>query len=230
MAHNNSKDRLFRFSSLSMYIDFSGISIRTELSSLKNYIIDNKNSISKMQQEFKSMIESELKKHPENEQDIYEAYADNYSEVSNYYPTIFNNSTLIVLYSFFESNMKNICDLLHEHKPYKKKVKGSYIEESKKYLQSIAMIDLSDLGSLWEKINKYRKIRNSIVHNNSNIIESEGKVTEQPLYQIIKNYCSLTLDEKNGTFTITDNKFLISFIDISEKYLTSIIKKIQDSI
>jgi len=217
---------------LPILLQIHRVTARTQVDSFINYIIDSRQSIKKMQEDFNKSVEEEAKKHPQEEQEIYEWYEDQYYQYSEVYPVLFMNSTALSLYSFFEFNLKSLCHTLYVQKKYSKnpdKLTGNnYIEKSKRYLKLYAGIDLTDIEKLWQEITKFQKIRNCIVHNNSNIIKNKGqKIEKQPLYQIIKKNKNLELNKEKGTFIIKDDQFLLDFCDIIEKYFVSVVEKLE---
>lgn len=206
--------------------------IESEIKSFKEYIIDNRFSIKKQQESFNKMLEEQVKSNPDDTQEIYEWHEDQYYQYNEFYPATFNNSTLLSLYSFFEFNLRHLCITLDRHKKYSIQLEDlsgqNYIEKSRKYLNLVVNLDLTDLDSAWQAIIKFQKIRNCIVHNNSSIIKQKDQpIKKQPLYQIVKNNANLKLNEKKGTFIISNDQFLLDVTDTIEKYLVTIIKKLE---
>lgn len=225
---------------LSNLLRLHKMTIEFEINSFKEYININKENIKRQQDRLNSLIEEYQKKYPvEYSNNPYEnqgfnelyPYEDQHYQYNEFYPTTFNNATLLSLYSLFEFNLKSICIILHKNECYKIKLDDlngrNYIEKSKKYLTLVVNLDLSDLDVIWKEIVKYQQIRNCIVHNNSDIMHQKGDLIEkQPLYQTIKNNVNLKLNEERGTFIISNEQFLLDFSDIIEKYLITIIEKL----
>ena len=75
-------------------------------------------------------------------------------------------------HSVFIKSLEEICG---NHKGNKKSsigvrdLRGDELERVKKYFKKVAEINFSDQGELWKRIIILRKIRNSIVHDNSKI-------------------------------------------------------------
>src|SRR6478609_5582990 len=87
-----------------MLLQFERFSIRSEHDSFKEYIVDNRNSIKKQQDEFNKMIEKRVAQDPSNADEIYDWYLDQYHQYTDFYPALFNSSTLLSIYSSFEFN------------------------------------------------------------------------------------------------------------------------------
>lgn len=217
---------------LPMLLQYHRGTIESEIKSFQEYIIDNRFNIKKQQDSFNKIIEDQVKKNPDDTQEIYEWYEDQYYQYNEFYPATFNNSTFLSLYSFFEFNLKHLCLTLNRHKKYSIKLDDlsgqNYIEKSKKYLRLVASLDLTDLDLTWEEITKFQQLRNCIVHNNSNIIKQKDQpIKNQPLYQVIKNNTNIKLNEEKGTFIISNDQFLLDVTETIEKYLVTIIRKLE---
>ena len=184
-----------------------------------------------LQSQLVAKINEQIESNPDEVADIHDFHREQFERYYDFHPKFFHNSTLLTLYSFFEYNLKSICNLLKEHKNYNLKVDdlsgNNYISKSKKYLKLLAGISVDNFDDLWRQIEDYQKIRNSIVHNNSCIIRNSDSLEKQPLYQIIKKSECLELNEKDGTFKISHHKYLMDLIDLISKYITSIIQELK---
>ncbi len=231
---SNPEDIFKPVSFIPMILSIQRHSISNETDIFKEYIIDNRTNINKVKEEFIKRVNVELEKYPGQEQDIHEHYEDQYYQYTEFYPAIFNNSTLLSLYSFFELNLKELCHTMETYQGLRIKLKDlsgqNYVEKSRRYLELVVGIDLSDLQSTWEKITFYQRIRNKIAHNNSSIVEKKGPITSQPLYNAVVANSDLKLKESNGTIIISNDKFLIDFCDIIQQYLVPVILKIESKI
>lgn len=220
---------------LSMFLQFDRITIESEIDSFKEYIIDNRNNIKKLQDSFNLMIEEQKKKYPDNIEDLYESYESQYYNYLEFYPATFNNSTLLSLYSLFEFNFKNLCITLQNNAQFKIKLEDingqGHIDISRKYINLVAGIDLTELEATWQKIIVYQQLRNCIVHNNSSILKKKNQdiknIKTLDIYKEIKKNPNLKINEGNGTFIISNDQFLLDFLDLIEKYLLSILKKLE---
>lgn len=210
-------------------IDIHKSTIKAELDSYREYIRESAGELQKKQTSFNVMIENLLSKDPQNRIDVYEWYEEQSINWNDFFPFAFNNSTYLTLYSFFEYNLKDICQSVHKYGGFTRRVdfgKGDYIGAGKKYLQ-LAGLDLADKEAIWGTIRKHQELRNSIVHNNSNIFRNyEKPIEEQSLYNFLSKNKYIKLDNAKGTFKIGDYQFLIEFCDQIESYLITILDKI----
>lgn len=229
---NSLRDRLKPTPVLPMLLEFLSSTIELEAKSFKEYILDSRISVKKQQDEFNSKIDNQMNLNPDGAQEIHEFYEDEYYQFNEFYPSTFNNSTLIMIYSFFEYNLRSMCNYLHRiqgHKISLDDLQGNnYIEKSKKYLTLVVGLNLDDLEMTWNKITKIQNIRNCIVHNNSNIRKSKKQdLKNSDLYKVIKSNPNLKLNEEKGTFSISDDQFLIDVIETVEIYLIEIVSKLK---
>jgi|GEM_PF-1644839 len=104
-------------------------------------------------------------------------YLDDYSTIKESFPNILIRSMIFSCYSFFEAQLKNVCDVLHRSyrfPPLKKQNFG--IIQSKQYLsKDDALASLFD-GRSWEQIDEIRRIRNFIVHEGKSVVRAGDEV------------------------------------------------------
>ncbi len=155
-----------------------------------------------------------------------EDHLDDLHRYSDNYSSILMSSTFISAYSMFESELGRLCDAIERRSNYsvsQKDLNGRGILKSKKYLEKVVEINLSNLDSEWHKIIDYNKIRNLIVHNNSNLIKEKTKpLDKQESLNIVRNSIYLQYNER-GAFYISRIEYINDFCDASEKFLLEIL-------
>jgi hypothetical protein len=107
-----------------------------------------------------------------------------------HFPNLQRKSALISLYSFLEFELYNLCVLFKTKEDYKidlKDIKGRGIEKSVLYLKKAADVHLDISDNNWNELINIQKIRNLIVHNNSNLTSLDGKLKEDELKYINRN-------------------------------------------
>lgn len=211
-------------------IDIHKSTIKTEIDSYREYIRETAGELKTKQESFNTKVENLLRNNPENRIDVYEWYEEQSINWNDFFPFAFNNSTYLTLYSFFEYSLKDICQSVHKYGGFKIRAedfgKRDYIGISRKYLHLVAGLDLADKETVWETIRKYQEIRNSIVHNNSNILKNQQEpIEQQSLYKFLNKIKYVKLDNSKGTFKIVDYRFLLEFCDEIESYLMAILDK-----
>jgi hypothetical protein len=106
------------------------------------------------------------------------AYNDKVEEIWKYettFPSIFRNSSLTSIYSFFEERLLSICFSAEEKLQLKKvfqfqkeqKANGIFLAE--KYLINICKVNYDLVSNEWKIIKDFNQIRNCIVHARGNI-------------------------------------------------------------
>lgn len=151
--------------------------------------------------------------------DDYQEFILNYLE--SIFPDIQNKSLLITLFNLYEITLKNICNtfakILETPITYKD-LKGSDLDKCKVFLNKFCGVHEEIFKSVcFEKIELIRQLRNSIVHNGSDI----SKILEAK-----KNEKLIAEFEKINDFLIVDNgialpgsEFLFYSIDLISGFL-----------
>src|ERR1700739_903784 len=96
-------------------LEMNEYSIQSDIASYKDYIYDTQKVLKKRQTDFNVMVRELLDKHPDDGGEIGEAYETQHSNHNEFFPAVFNNSTLLSLYAFFEYNLKNICETVDRY-------------------------------------------------------------------------------------------------------------------
>lgn len=199
--------------------------ITSELSSFKDFINQSGENIISIQNKFEELYNSEIKSSDVSDDEPKDDYWNyEYYKIHEIFPSFYRQSTFIGLYSFFETRLSSLCEIMQRIKEYKIKISDgdNYIEKSKKYLKLVVGIDTEDLNSHWAKIVDYRKIRNCLVHHN-------GHTNKQKDWEgIIQRIAHIELI--SNRINIVDDIFLLNFIDIISEYIKVILDKIKNEI
>ena len=163
-------------------------------------------------------------------QDYYEFHLDSFNDLDKGYPDLFFKSTLIWIYSFFESHLKAISRLLENEFHFDKKIddfsRKPTAKHYREFLTKVVKIDLSSVEGTWNKIQGFQKIRNSIIHDNSVLYDKLSKIEkeEKYLYKLIsKHKDTLKIDTDSKSFKITDSKLLKEFTKLMYTYIKFIV-------
>jgi hypothetical protein len=159
------------------------------------------------------------------ENEHHERFVDEYFNNGMYFPRLLKNSCLITLYSFFEDTLKkfveiglkmnaNEIDLKEKIRKEKKKIKGSDIYRFKMILINNVGLDLSKAEETYMKIEKFREVRNAIVHSQGNIDSIDVK---------LKIIHSKHIKISSELEILIDQKYLIEFSKLIEEYLLNIL-------
>ncbi|MGB6151014.1 MAG: hypothetical protein WBG48_03400 [Pricia sp.] len=134
---------------------------------------------------------------------------------------LLNSSTLVTIYSMFESNYYHVCQNLKLFLGSKIDVNDlrsdSNIGQCRVYITKVGSVDLSSLDNHWNHIKKYQYIRNRVVHDNSRIIDIKSDMES-----FIKNSDGVEYMPKSKTVKIRSIEFLKKFIEVSRNYLVGV--------
>lgn len=140
------------------------------------------------------------------------------------------NSLLVSAYSFFEYSYNLLCRYVdNTWSPGKSldHTRNLKIDKCNKYLKD--NIDFKTAPGLSE-LKTIQKLRNRIVHNNSNIIIDKEKPTEQQKYYLLFNSNNKLHVTRTGIVFITNIDLIKDFIDKSVEFLEFIKNKISEQI
>jgi hypothetical protein len=145
---------------------------------------------------------------------------------------VYYNSLLISAFSFLEFSVLEYCRLIEGY--IKEDIelnnfKQIGLTKANKFLIKAVDLDISTLPN-WESIDEYRKHRNLIVHNNSNIIHKPNKpLNEQKDFEIFSSNGSLEITSTGHIF-ILNIDYINSLLDIAVDFLNEIIEKTKEKI
>jgi hypothetical protein len=149
-------------------------------------------------------------------------YIDDYINYNNKFRDLKLKSTFLSSFSLFEHYIKNFTENYKRHYNLSINIDDlygtNYINKSKKYLEKVINLELSTLNTEWNDITKYQKIRNKIVHHNSQFQKKEVKLIKQ-----LNKKNGILINEK-GDIILTEKEFIINFWKITQKYIKGIIK------
>ncbi len=224
ISNQNMRSQLWTFRTYRMKLNFKLEPIISYLESTKSMIdlkeIDIKNN-------FK---EWDLRNtNGANEPEQFDLYVEDIM-TQGHFRELLNNSIYLVIYSVFETEFKNLCELSGEHFKSNLKVndiasRGGYVGQCKKYMEKVIKLDLDDLNNEWIKIKKHQLIRNSIAHNSGAL-----KSVNSDLKSFIQKETGIIINQNENKIYIKKIDFLKSFITTIEEYLNDINYKVINSL
>jgi len=217
---------------LTMLLQSNKLKIEFEVEYFKDYIFEIQLRLKKFQTDFIKQTKIDFNNDFGKDANYFSIYENESNRVNENFPSLFYNSTFLALFSYFENCLNTQCQLLFKYKNrnvYLENIKEkNYIKKCKKYLVNEFEIDLCLIQKEWNLIMIYQKIRNCIVHNNSNIkVYKNKKIEEQPLFHFMKTSSNLTFDITTGNFKIMEENFLLDFCDLLKIILITIYKQIE---
>ncbi len=125
-----------------------------------------------------------------------EAPPNHLGEIFEYYfPNLQRRSTLIILFSFLEHQLDQLCQLFASTQQLNivhTDLTGRSIDRSRRYLRKVIRLPLDDNSAIWQEIKRIQKVRNVVVHND----ELAPKLDDKGVIEIAKKakYLSLASD------------------------------------
>ena len=138
-----------------------------------------------------------------------------------------NNTTLVLIYSFFENQLKRLCDILGENAPiHYYDLKGEVTVQCEKFLIKFCKVENFIFEQIhWQFLDTIRVLRNQIIHNNPDYF---SVLTKKVLNSTEKEYIRRILEEiiqtENFLRTENDNDYCIC---LSDTFLLKIINYIE---
>ncbi|TRX51280.1 hypothetical protein FNH22_24400 [Fulvivirga sp. M361] len=129
---------------------------------------------------------------------------------------IMNNAVFISSFTYLETKMRLLCQLLNPNQG-----KGN-IQKYKNYLCKNDQIDFRHLQSDWKKILNYSFLRHKIVHDHTNKVDLKS---EKEIFDKIYSLPKIQFTEYYGFayFHISSKDFLYEFLTIINRFLDGLI-------
>lgn len=138
-----------------------------------------------------------------------------------------NNTTLVLIYSFFENQLKRLCNILGKKAPIDYyDLKGDATVQCEKFLTKFCKVESFIFEQIhWQFLDTIRVLRNQIIHNNPDYF---SVLTKKVLNSIDKEYIRRNLEEiiqtENFLRTENDNDYCIR---LSDTFLLKVINYIE---
>lgn len=138
-----------------------------------------------------------------------------------------NNFTLVLIYSFFENQLKRLCGILGKKAPiHYYDLKGDATVQCEKFLTKFCKVESFIFEQIhWQFLDTIRVLRNQIIHNNPDYF---SVLTKKVLNSIDKEYIRRNLEEiiqtENFLRTEDDNDYCIR---LSDTFLLKVINYIE---
>lgn len=183
---------------------------------------------------FKKIVDDHSENLNEYEQALLkENIGNRLHELNHILPNMQRQSGLILLSSYIEKNLVNICEVIEKTKLGEKekflKSDKKLLEAIEKYLMKITNSKFPNDNIFWREIKKIRMIRNIIVHNGS-LVETKNKYCRSYI-----NKCQY-LDTRNALESCNDfenynilkisieNGFLKHYFETFEAFVEDVFK------
>ena len=197
------------------------------LDDLERYLEITEEYLQKAKTDFETWFNEKSKGFTQEERDVFgENHTDTYWEYTEMFPRILHNSFFVSIYSCFEYEMSLICKWLKEERQLTQsmsELKGSTLDQFKKYCNRHAGLNIPFNDQLWEKIKYYSYIRHCIVHNKGIISGSryEDKLCNEDKH---KNIISRDAFGKEIAEIAITGQFCKEVISSMEEFLKVVVK------
>ena len=136
-----------------------------------------------------------------------------------------NNTTLVLIYSFFENQLMGLCNILGKKAPiHYYDLKGDATVQCEKFLTKFCKVENFIFGQIhWQFLDTIRVLRNQIIHNNPHYF---SVLTEKVLKNSIdKEYIHKNLEEiiQTENFLKTEYNNSDYYIRLSDTFLLKVI-------
>lgn len=193
-----------------------------EIKYFDEYFSFNENMISKRNVELEQLMKIDIQENERDENLYRNIYDFDSLKLSSY----FYHSSLVSLYSLLEKNLNLICDQIKYDVGFNIGLEDfagqNIIKTSKIYLTKLVKIDFDKIDKEWIAITNYQKIRNLIVHQNSQLKYSEINHEHRKL---IRSF-GIELDNSTHNFYIRNRNIIDKFLKIIEKFIFEILDQL----
>ena len=134
----------------------------------------------------------------------------------NHFPNLQRRSALLTLTGYFEHELDKLCQQFQVEKAFSLSLSdlaGSGIARSTNYLEKVAGIDAHKTSREWNQIKNIQKVRNLIVHQDGQLIDSRG----EPNKAVIE-YIRLTESLEGDDEVIVKSNYLAQVSSIYRAY------------
>jgi hypothetical protein len=137
-----------------------------------------------------------------------------------YFPNLQRRSTLIILFSFLEHQLDQLCELFATARRLNivhTDLRDRGIDRSRRYLRKVIRLPLEDNSAIWQEIKRIQKVRNVVVHKDAKL---DPKLDDEVI-RIVKDTKYLDLASKSESYYYHDIE--ADEVNILEGYLTHVL-------
>lgn len=196
-----------------------------EIEYFKEYFSFNDNKVLEREMYLTSLMNEEIKENLKDESTIRSIYYFDLIKL----PSYFYHSSIVSLYSLLEMNLNTICEKVRKDIGLPIGIKDlagqNIIQKARNYLCKLKLIDFEKIDKEWIALTNYQKLRNLIVHQNSQLLNSND-VSNSDGYSIINHFKDIELDRFTNIFYIKDKEVIVEFLLVIEKFILNILDQL----
>jgi hypothetical protein len=135
---------------------------------------------------------------------------------------IVRHNNFLAAVSMFEKQFRNLIDYFERNRPeserFKEIGKQSILQKFFNYIIDTIGVDISEQRKNLDELKKYYSYRNKIIHHIGYI----DLPKDQAVFNFLKGFSSVQIEEIDGRTTILNNFFTIDFCSKAEKFIVEI--------
>jgi hypothetical protein len=174
-----------------------------------------------LKEEFTKYTETDIETDEATCWDRYQYRNDLSAHFQTIFPQYQKQSHLLMLVSFFEDYLNQLCHSLQIEQGLNRNLKdsdGSGIERAKNYLRKVANIQIPTGTKYWSKIIEARDIRNIVAHNAGHL----DKEAHKKHFKIVERNSHLDSDEFARVHLNIKQDYLLEVITAMEGVVNTI--------
>jgi hypothetical protein len=152
---------------------FTGLILNIRMDELRAYVGASERAFEEAFRAFDDAVAAEAAKMTEEQRDDFYAWKTQEAfELSEKFPRLGRHLAFAATFAFFEHTLTNLCDQVQRHVGLTigvRDMKGNGVDAAKNYLKKAAKVNVPTDTANWERLMIYGKIRNLIMHNESQV-------------------------------------------------------------
>ncbi|MGN6802390.1 MAG: hypothetical protein ACTHJN_10815 [Ginsengibacter sp.] len=212
--------------------------LQFRLETLHDYLRESSENLKQKQKELDNDLKNALVDVDDSDvsHNIVDIFLDENLKYYDDFPSLLNESSFIIIYSFFETNLARICKYARLDINASKGMSfinavpsSSYIKDSKSYLTHICGLSLKAKEPSWRKLDVLRDFRNFIAHNGLDLKQtknaSEKSKKRKTITYVNRVFGkSITINDLEKC-KIKNEKLVADMLRLVEDYLFFVIEK-----
>ncbi|MDE3145357.1 MAG: hypothetical protein KGL19_14465, partial [Bacteroidota bacterium] len=203
------------------HIDFKEqeIKLQNDLAFFKEYIEFNLDKLKGREHKLNSLLNEDISETPHFKEILENIYEQDKIRL----PAYFYHSTIVSLYSLLEVTLNEICNTIIKKTDFAFSLEQiaykNIIDKARIFLTKVANLNFENTDTLWLKITTIQKLRNYIVHDNTQI---KSKDITTNLIKLLNDFGIIQSEIDKEFFFITNPQLLFDFLNIIKDFFQEI--------
>ncbi len=195
---------------------------RHELSYIIEYFDFNSTKLDERKKELDNLLQLDIQENPTLEYGLRDIYNLDYLKI----PSYFYHSSIVTLYSLLENNLSFLCAKIQDDTNLVLGLNDlngyNLLDKARRFLVKVANIDFENVDKEWMRIADFQKLRNLIVHNNSQI-KDKGQFKK-----FLVKFNGIKTNEVGYDFHIIDISLIREFLSAIENFINKLVIQIEE--